>query len=143
MCLLLNKIEFAVFNIKNNTERYCTLVSVEEIVKTKQLMKEQDFRVQETLNLCKSFLEYIDNVSLTKLQNSAIVLWTNFWNIKFQVENVKNTPTESSVKSKYSSKSSKSWFSSPNTSMKSNKSLLNYFTTLRKVKHLLRKLESN
>lgn len=72
MCLLRNKIEFAVFNIKNNTERYCTLVSVEEIVKTRQLMKEQDFRVQETLNLRKSFLEYIDNVSLTKLQNSAM-----------------------------------------------------------------------
>ena len=31
-CLLCNKIEFAVFNIKNITERYCALVSEEEIV---------------------------------------------------------------------------------------------------------------
>ena len=30
--LLCNKIEFAVFNIKNITERYCPLVYVEEIV---------------------------------------------------------------------------------------------------------------
>ena len=45
-------------------------------------MKEQDFRVQETLNLCKSFLEYIDNVSLTKLQNSAMNQFLKHQNFK-------------------------------------------------------------
>ena len=34
--LLCNKIRFAVFNIKNITERYCTLVSEEEIIKARQ-----------------------------------------------------------------------------------------------------------
>ena len=73
--LLCNKIEFAVFNIKNISERYCALVSEEEIVKARQLVTEQELRAQDTLNFCKSFLENIDNTSLAK---SQIVLWTNF-----------------------------------------------------------------
>ena len=64
--LLCNKIEFAVFNIKNITERYCPLVSEEEIVKTRQLVTEQELRAQKTLNFCKSFLENIDSAFLTK-----------------------------------------------------------------------------
>ena len=70
--LLCNKIEFAVLNIKNITERYCALVSQEEIVKAKQLVTEQELRAQETLNFCKSYLEMIDNASLAKSQNSAL-----------------------------------------------------------------------
>ena len=66
VCLLCNKIEFAVFIIKNNTENYYALVSVEEIVKARQSIKEQELRAQETLNLCKPFLENIDNASLAK-----------------------------------------------------------------------------
>ena len=54
--LLCNKIEFAVFNIKNISERYCALVSEEEIVKARQLVTEQELRAQDTLNFCKSFL---------------------------------------------------------------------------------------
>ena len=73
--LLCNKIEFAVFNIKNISERYCALVSEEEIVKARQLVTEQELRAQDTLNFCKSFLENIDNTSLAI---SQIVLWTNF-----------------------------------------------------------------
>ena len=63
------QIELAVFNI---TEMYCALVSVEEIVKPRQLVKEQELRAQEKLNFCKSFLENIDNASLAKSQNSSI-----------------------------------------------------------------------
>ena len=48
--LLCNKIEFAVFNIKNISERYCALVSEEEIVKARQLVTEQELRAQDTLN---------------------------------------------------------------------------------------------
>ena len=70
-CLLCNKIEFAVFNIKNITEKYCALVSEEEIVKAGQLVTEQGLRAQETLDFCKSFLEDIGNASLAKSQNSA------------------------------------------------------------------------
>ena len=71
VCLLCNKIEFAVFIIKNITEKYCALVSVEEIVKARQLIKEQKPRAQDMLDLCKLFLENIDNASLAKSQNSA------------------------------------------------------------------------
>ena len=46
--LLCNKIEFAVFNIKKITERYCALVSEEEIVKARQLVTEQELRTKET-----------------------------------------------------------------------------------------------
>ena len=73
--LLCNKIEFAVFNIKNISERYCALVSEEEIVKARQLVTEQELRAQDMLNFCKSFLENTDNTSLAE---SQIVLWTNF-----------------------------------------------------------------
>ena len=58
VCLLCNKIEFVVFNIYNITEKYCALVSVEEIIKARQFVKEQELRLQETLNLCKSFLNH-------------------------------------------------------------------------------------
>ena len=64
--LLCNKIDFAVFNIKNITEMFCTLVSEEEIVKARQLVTEQELSAQETSNFCKSFLENIDNASLAK-----------------------------------------------------------------------------
>ena len=40
VCLLFSKTEFTIFNINNITERYYALVSVEEIVKTRQLVKE-------------------------------------------------------------------------------------------------------
>ena len=66
VCLLLQ-----VFIIKNITEKHCALVSVEEIVKAKQLIKEQKPRAQDMLDLCKLFLENIDNASLAKSQNSA------------------------------------------------------------------------
>ena len=72
VCLLWNKIEFSVFYIKNITQRYCALFSVEEIAKARQLVKEQELYAQETLNVCKSFLENIDNASLAKSQNSAM-----------------------------------------------------------------------
>ena len=72
VCLLWNKIEFSVFYIKNITQRYCAFFSVEEIAKARQLVKEQELRAQETLNVCKSFLENIDNASLAKSQNSAM-----------------------------------------------------------------------
>ena len=86
-CLLYNKIEFAVFIIKNNTENYCVLVSVEEIAKARQLIKEQELCAQETLNLCKSFLENIDNASLAKSQYHAR---DQFFEIpKFYVKNSK------------------------------------------------------
>ena len=70
--LLCNKIEFGVFNIKKITERYCTLVSEEEVVKVRQLVIEQELRAKQTLNFCKSFLENVDNASLANSQNSAI-----------------------------------------------------------------------
>ena len=72
VCLLCNKTEFAVFNIRNITERYCALVSVKEMVKAKQLVEEQERCAQEALNFCKSFLENIYNASLAKSQNSAM-----------------------------------------------------------------------
>ena len=103
VCLLCNKIEFAVFNI---TERYCTLVSVEETVKARRLVKEQELRAQETLNLFKSFLENTDNASLAKSQNSAIDQF--FETPKFNIKSSKIMLPEVSVGSKFSSKSSKS-----------------------------------
>ena len=72
VCLLCNKTEFVVFNIKHITETHCALVSAKEIVKARQLVKEQELCAQETLNFCKSFLEDIANVSLAKSQNSAM-----------------------------------------------------------------------
>ena len=48
LSLLCNKIEFAVFNIKRITERYCALVSEEEVVKARQLVTEQELRTKET-----------------------------------------------------------------------------------------------
>ena len=45
---------------------------MEEIVKARQLLKEQERCAQETLNLCKSLLENIDNTSLAKSQNIAM-----------------------------------------------------------------------
>ena len=88
--LLCNKIEFAVFNIKKITERYCALVSEEEIVKARQLVTEQELRAQETLNFCKSFLESVDNASLAKSQNSAIDQFfeTPKFNVKYSKKNV-------------------------------------------------------
>ena len=53
ICLLCNKIEFAVFKIKDLTEKYCDLVSEEEIDEAKQLCNEQDLRAQEVLSFCK------------------------------------------------------------------------------------------
>ena len=85
--LLCNKIEFAIFNIKNITERYCALVSEEEIVKARQLVITQELSAQETLNFCKSFLENIDNASLAKSKNSALDQF--FETPKFNVKNSK------------------------------------------------------
>ena len=95
-----NKIEFANFNFKNITERYCALIYVEEIVKATQLVKEQgDVKSQETLNLCKSFLENTDNASLTKSQNNAIDQL--FETPKFHVKNSKKLSLEGSMSCKY------------------------------------------
>ena len=88
-CLLCNKIEFEVFNIKNITERNCTLVSENEIVKARQLVTEQELRAQEILNFCKSFLENIDIASLAKSQNCAMDQF--FETPKFNVKNSKKT----------------------------------------------------
>ena len=85
--LLCNKIEFAVFNIKNITERQRTLVSEEEIVKAIQLVTEQELRSQETLNFCKAFLENIDNDSVANSQNSVMDQF--FETLKFNVKNSK------------------------------------------------------
>ena len=85
--LLCNKTEFAVFNIKNITERYRTLVSEEEIVKARQLVTEQELRSQETLNFCKSFLENIDNDSAANSQNSVMDQF--FETLEFNVKNSK------------------------------------------------------
>ena len=49
VCLLCNKMEFAVFRIKNLAEKYCDLVSEEEIDKAKQLCNEQELRAQEVV----------------------------------------------------------------------------------------------
>ena len=49
LCLLCNKIEFAVFKIKDLTEKYCDLVSKEEITKAKQLCNEQKLQAQKAL----------------------------------------------------------------------------------------------
>ena len=54
------------------TEKYCALVSEDEIAKAREVLTEQKHRVQEMLNFCKLFLENIDNTSLAKLQNRAI-----------------------------------------------------------------------
>ena len=137
--LLCNKIEFAVFNIKKITERYCALVSEEEIVKARQLVTEQELRAQETLNFCKSFLENVDNASLAKSQNSAIDQF--FETPKFNVRNSKKALPEGSLRSKYSSKGSKSSSSPSNTSVKSSKVSLIYVSTLRKLKYLRTKLK--
>ena len=85
--LLCNKIEFAVFNIKNITERYHALVSEEEIVKARQLVTEQELRSQETLNFCKSFLENIDNDSVANSQNSVMDQFLE--TLEFNVKNSK------------------------------------------------------
>ena len=85
--LLCNKIEFAIFNIKNITERYCALVSEEEIVKARQLVIRQELSARETLNFCKSFLENINNASLAKSKNSALDQF--FETPKFNVKNSK------------------------------------------------------
>ena len=95
--LLCSKIEFAVFNIKSITERYCVLVSKEEIVKARHLVTGQELRAQETLSFCKSFLENIDNASLAKSQNSALDQF--FETPKFNVKNSKETLSEGSVRS--------------------------------------------
>ena len=80
--------------------RYCALIYEEEIVEATQLVKKQgDVKSQETLNLCKSFLENIDNASLTKSQNNAIDQL--FETPKFHVENSKKLSLEGSVSSKY------------------------------------------
>ena len=119
--LLCNKIEFAVFNIKNITERVRALVSEEEIVKARQLVTEQELRSQETLNFCKSFLENIDNDSVANSQNSVMDQFLE--TLEFNVKNSKKTFPEGSVRSKYSSKGSKSSSSSSNTSVKFSESL--------------------
>ena len=119
--LLCNKIEFAVFIIKNITERYCALASDEEIVKARQLVTEQELRAQESLNFCKSFLKNIDNDSFANSPNS--VMDQCFETSKFNVENSKKALPEGSVRSKYSSKGSKSSSSSSNTSVKPSESL--------------------
>ena len=85
--LLCNKIEFAVFNIKNITERVRALVSEEEIVKARQLVTEQELRSQETLNFCKSFLENIDNDSVANSQNSVMDQFLE--TLEFNVKNSK------------------------------------------------------
>ena len=85
--LLCNKIEFAVFNIKNITERVRALVSEEEIVKARQLVAEQELRSQETLNFCKSFLENIDNDSVANSQNSVMDQFLE--TLEFNVKNSK------------------------------------------------------
>ena len=99
VCLLCIKIKFAVFNIKNITERYFALVFVEKIIKARRLVKEQELRAQETLNLCKSFLENIDNASLAKSQNSAMDQFLK--TPKFHVKNSKKASPERFVRSKY------------------------------------------
>ena len=85
--LLCNKIEFAVFNIKNITERVRALVSEEEIVKARQLVTEQELRSQETLNFFKSFLENIDNDSVANSQNSVMDQFLE--TLEFNVKNSK------------------------------------------------------
>ena len=119
--LLCNKIKFAIFNIKNITERYCALISEEEIVKARQLVTEQELPAQEALNFCKSLLENIDNASLAESQSSPLDQF--FETPKFNVTKLKETLPEGSLRSKYSSKSSKALSSSSNTWLKSNESL--------------------
>ena len=90
--LLCNKTEFAVFNIKNITVKYCRLVSEEEIAKAREVLTEQKLRAQETLNFCKLFLENIDNASLAKWQNRAMYqfLETSKFNIKISKKKKKH-----------------------------------------------------
>ena len=62
VCLLCNKMEFAVFRIKDLAKKYCDLVSEKEIDKAKQLCNEQELRSQEVLSFCTSFLESMGKV---------------------------------------------------------------------------------
>ena len=57
---LCNKTEFVVFKIKNITEKYCDLVSVEEVTKA-----------QEKLGFWISYLENIDKASKADFEAST------------------------------------------------------------------------
>ena len=82
VCLLCNKIELAVFKIKDLTEKYCDLVSKEEIDKAKQLCNEEELRAQEALTFSKSFLENLDKAPQVKSEANAIEFFfesDQFW----------------------------------------------------------------
>ena len=70
---LYNKIKFTVFKIENLTEKYCDLISEEEIDKAKQLYNDQELHAQEALTFRKPFLENIDKASHVKSEASAII----------------------------------------------------------------------
>ena len=103
---------------------------MEEIVKARQLLKEQERCAQETLNLCKSLLENIDNTSLAKSQNIAMDQFSGTQKCHVKNSQKKKSP-ESSLRSKYLSKSSTS-----------TKVFLSYVRTMRKLKYLSPKVKS-
>ena len=72
VCYLCNKIEFAVFKIKNLTGKYSDLGSDEEITKAKQFCNKPELCPQEKLTFWKLFLETMDKASKAKSGASAI-----------------------------------------------------------------------
>ena len=140
MSLLCNKIEFAVFNIKNITERYHALVSEEKIVKARQLVTEQELRSQETLNFCKSFLENIDNDSVANSQNSVMdqFLETLEFNVKNSKKRSQKVPWDLNTHQKVLNLRPVHltlWWNSAKVS-------LGYVRTKRKLKYLQTKLKN-
>ena len=114
---MFNKIEFAVFKIKDLTEKYCDLVSEEETGKAKQLCKEQELCAQE------AFLENMDKASQVKCEANAIKKCfesDQFWHN----EHTKLLKSKGSGSSKSSSKDTSSSSTSSKASAKSKENLL-------------------
>ena len=123
VCLLCNKIEFAVFLKKNLTEKYWDLVSEEEIDKDKQLCNKQELHAEEALTFCKSFLENMDKASQVIFEANAIEKFfesDQFWHN----EHTKLLKSKGSGSSKSSSKRTSSSSASSKASGKSKESLL-------------------
>ena len=88
VCLLCCKIEFAVFKIKDLTEKHCDFISEEEIDKAKQLCNEQELRAQEALTFCRSYLKNMVKASQVKSEVDVIENFLNL--INFDLMNIEN-----------------------------------------------------
>ena len=118
--LLCNKMEFAVFRIKDLAEKYCDIVSEEEIDKAKQLCNEQELRIQEVVSIYKSFLENMDKVKYHASPIEKFFESDQFWHNK----HTKLLKSKDSGSSKSSSKRTSSSSTSSKTSVKSKEKLL-------------------